>query len=119
MSCEVTAFGVKLFLSFSYCFSSFLGSTNRREVANENGTTRAGVDSRVKVVIGNEGYDHLKILRTISKGENFRELPTCSAITMQSFSLKIFGIFPKSRSGRRGAGGGVQRLGEEFRWRYH
>jgi hypothetical protein len=63
--------------------------------------TRDGLDVIIRViVIGNEGHDHLKILRRIAT----QERTACSAITMlfpclQIFSSKIsyfiFGIFPK------------------------
>ena len=60
--------------------------------------TRDGLDVIVRViVIGNEGHDHLKILRTIATGENCL-LSTNHALPMVmelQFEDIIFGIFPR------------------------
>jgi hypothetical protein len=60
--------------------------------------TRDGLDVIIRViVIGNEGHDHLKILRTIATGENSllstnHTLPMFREIQFEDI---IFGIFPK------------------------
>jgi hypothetical protein len=67
--------------------------------------TRDGLDVVIRViVIGNEGHDHLKILRTIATGEksmfsNNHALPMFAEFQFEDI---IFGIFPK-------AGGGISR----------
>ena len=62
------------------------------------GRTRDGLDVVIRViVIGNEGHDHLKILRTIATGENSL-LSNNHALPMVAefqFEDIIFGIFPK------------------------
>ena len=60
--------------------------------------TRDGLDVIIRViVIGKEGHDHLKILRTVATGENSL-LSTNHALPMfMEFQFEdiIFGIFPK------------------------
>jgi hypothetical protein len=60
--------------------------------------TRDGLDVIIRViVIGNEGHDHLKILRTIATGENSL-LSTNHTLPMfmeLQFEDIVFGIFPK------------------------
>ena len=60
--------------------------------------TRDGLDVLIRViVIGNEGHDHLKILRTIATGENslFSNNHTLPMFAEFQFEDIIFGIFPK------------------------
>ena len=60
--------------------------------------TRDGLDVVIRViVIGNEGYDHLKILRTIATGEKslFSNNHTLPMFAELQFEDIIFGIFPK------------------------
>jgi hypothetical protein len=60
--------------------------------------TRDGLDVVVRViVIGNEGHDHLKILRTIATGENslFSNNHALPMFAEFQFEDIIFGIFPK------------------------
>jgi hypothetical protein len=49
------------------------------------------------IVIGNEGHDHLKILRTIATGENslFSNNHALPMFSEFQFEDIIFGIFPK------------------------
>jgi hypothetical protein len=60
--------------------------------------TQDGLDIVIRViVIGNEGHDHLKILRTIATGEksmfsNNHALPMFAEFQFEDI---IFGIFPK------------------------
>ena len=60
--------------------------------------TRDGLDVVIRViVIGNEGHDHLKILRTIATGEkillsNNHALPMFEELQFEDI---VFGIFPK------------------------
>ena len=60
--------------------------------------TRDGLDVVIRViVIGDEGHDHLKILRTIATGEkslfsNNHALPMFAEFQFEDI---IFGIFPK------------------------
>ena len=60
--------------------------------------TRDGLDVIIRViVIGNEGQDHLKILRTIATGENslLSTNHTLPMIMEFQFEDIVFGIFPK------------------------
>ena len=60
--------------------------------------TRGGLDVVIRViVIGNEGHDHLKILRTIATGENslFSNNHALPMFAEFPFEDIIFGIFPK------------------------
>ena len=69
----------------------------------KNGSSRAarrrdGLDVVIRViVIGNEGHDHLKILRTIATGENslFSNNHALPMFAEFQFEDIIFGIFPK------------------------
>ena len=59
--------------------------------------TRDGLDVVIRViVIGNEGHDHLKILRTIATGENslFSNNHALPMFAELQFEDIIFGIFP-------------------------
>jgi hypothetical protein len=60
--------------------------------------TQDGLDVVIRViVIGNEGHDHLKILRTIATGEKslFSNNHTLPMFQEFQFEDIIFGIFPK------------------------
>ena len=60
--------------------------------------TRDGLDVVIRViVIGDEGHDHLKILRTIATGEKslFSYNHTLPMFAEFQFEDIIFGIFPK------------------------
>jgi hypothetical protein len=60
--------------------------------------TRDGLDVVIRVIVlGNEGHDHLKILRTIATGENslFSNNHTLAMFAEFQFEDIIFGIFPK------------------------
>ena len=60
--------------------------------------TRDGLDVVIRViVIGDEGHDHLKILRTIATGEKslFSDNHTLPMFAEFQFEDIIFGIFPK------------------------
>ena len=60
--------------------------------------TRDGLDVVIRViVIGNEGHDHLEILRTIATGENslFSNNHALPMFAEFQFEDIIFGIFPK------------------------
>ena len=60
--------------------------------------TRDGLDVVIRViVIGNEGYDHLKILRTIATGEKILFSNNHALPMFEEFQFEdiIFGIFPK------------------------
>jgi hypothetical protein len=64
--------------------------------------TRDGLDVVIRViVIGNEGHDHLKILRTIATGEKslFSNNHTLPMFAEFQFEDVIFGIFPKVGGG--------------------
>jgi hypothetical protein len=64
--------------------------------------TRDGLDVVIRViVIGNEGHDHLKILRTIATGENslFSNNHALPMFAEFQFEDIIFGIFPKVGGG--------------------
>ena len=69
------------------------------------GRTRDGLDVVIRVVvIGNEGHDHLKILRKIATGENSllsnnHVLPMVAEFQFEDI---IFGIFPKVGGDMRG-----------------
>jgi hypothetical protein len=73
------------------------------DIYNKNGLsrparTRDGLDVVIRViVIGNEGHDHLNILRTIATGEkslfsNNHALPMFAEFQFEDI---IFGVFPK------------------------
>jgi hypothetical protein len=60
--------------------------------------TRDGLDVIIRViVIGNEGHDHLKILRTIATGENSLLSTNHTLPMFMEFQFEdiVFGIFPK------------------------
>ena len=60
--------------------------------------TRDGLDVVIRViVIGNEGQDHLKILRTIATGEKILFSNNHALPMFEEFQFEdiIFGIFPK------------------------
>ena len=60
--------------------------------------TRDGLDVIIRViVIGNEGHDHLKILRTAATGENslLSTNHTLPMIMEFQFEDIVFGVFPK------------------------
>ena len=82
----------------------FYGSTlPLSDVYKKNGLarparTRDGLDVVIRViVIGDEGHDHLKILRTIATGEKslFSDNHTLPMFAEFQFEDIIFGIFPK------------------------
>jgi hypothetical protein len=59
--------------------------------------TRDGLDVIIRViVIGNEGHDHLKILRTIATGENSLLSNNHALPMFMEFQFEdiVFGIFP-------------------------
>ena len=60
--------------------------------------TRDGLDVIIRViVIGKEGHDHLKILRTVATGENSLLSTNHTLPMFMEFQFEdiIFGIFPK------------------------
>ena len=60
--------------------------------------TRDGLDVIIRViVIGEEGYDHLKILKTIATGENSLLSTNHTLPMFMEFQFEdiVFGIFPK------------------------
>jgi hypothetical protein len=60
--------------------------------------TRDGLDVVIRVIVmGDEGYDHLKILRTIATGEKSLFSNNHALPMFQEFQFEdiIFGIFPK------------------------
>jgi hypothetical protein len=60
--------------------------------------TRDGLDVVIRVIVlGNEGHDHLKILRTIATGEKslFSNNHTLPMFAEFQFEDIIFGVFPK------------------------
>ena len=60
--------------------------------------TRDGLDVIIRViVIGDEGHDHLKILRTIATGENSLLSNNHALPMFMEFQFEdvVFGIFPK------------------------
>ena len=64
--------------------------------------TRDGLDVVIRViVIGDEGHDHLKILRTIATGEKilFSNNHALPMFAESQFEDIIFGIFPKVGGG--------------------
>ena len=73
------------------------------DIYEKNGLSRAartrdGLDVVIRViVIGNEGHDHLKILRTIATGENslFSNNHALPMFAEFQFEDITFGIFPK------------------------
>ena len=61
--------------------------------------TRDGLDVIIRViVIGNEGHDNLKILRTIATGENSLLSNNHTLPMFMEFQFEdiVFGIFPKT-----------------------
>jgi hypothetical protein len=59
--------------------------------------TRDGLDVVIRVIVlGNEGHDHLKILRTIATGENSLLSNNHALPMFMEFQFEdiVFGIFP-------------------------
>ena len=75
-----------------------LSDNYEKNSLSRTGRTRDGLDVIIRViVIGNEGHDHLKILRTLATRENSL-LSNNHALPMFAefqFEDIIFGIFPK------------------------
>ena len=88
---------------FPVCFFVYVLFYHFLTLMKKNGLARAarardGLDVVIRViVIGNEGHDHLKILRTIATGENslFSNNHALPMFAEFQFEDVIFGIFPK------------------------
>lgn len=73
------------------------------DIYEKNGASRAGRTGDgleaviLVIVLGNEGHDHLKILRTIAAGENcpFSNNHALPMVAEFQFEDVIFGIIPK------------------------
>ena len=77
---------------------STLSNIYRQNPLSRAARTRDGLDVIIRViVIGDEGHDHLKIIRTIATGENSLLSNNHALPMIMEFQFEdiIFGIFPK------------------------